>query len=206
MLTSSLPLKTKLEAFVHLTNNTAYLLMIFLSLLVFPAMLLRRDIEPHTLLRVDLPLFFGATVAVLLYYVISQSLDGRDRKVWRYIPAVLGLGIGLAVNNARAVIEGLYQDGGVFERTPKYRIEGRSDRWTRKLYRARPNLAVLIEGLFAIYFTLCVALAWVLEMWSSLPFLYLFLHGYWYIFLLTLFGGRFVPRWLRRRTAPAEAA
>ena len=206
VLRSKLPWKTKLEACIHLTNNSAYLLMIFLSLLVFPAMLLRRDIEPQTLLRVDLPLFFGATIAVLLYYLVSQKVAGREDKVWRYMPAVLGLGIGLAVNNARAVIEGLYQHGGVFERTPKYRIEGRRDRWSRKRYRARPNLAVLIEGLFAIYFTLSVALAWMLEMWSSLPFLYLFLHGYWYIFLLTLFGGRLLPTWRRRSPVAAEAA
>ena len=206
VLRSKLPWHTKLEAFIHLTNNSSYLLMIFLSLLVFPAMLLRRDIEPHTLLRVDLPLFFGATVAVLLYYLVSQSVAGRERKVWRYLPSVLGLGIGLAVNNARAVIEGLHQQGGVFERTPKYRIENRRDRWSRKRYRARPNLAVLIEGLFAVYFTLSVALAWMLEMWSSLPFLYLFLHGYWYIFLLTLFGGRLVPTWRRRTVVAAKAS
>jgi len=199
VLRSPLPWKTKLEAFIHLTNNSAYLLMIFLSLLVFPAMLLRRHIEPQTLLRVDLPLFFGATIAVLFYYVISQTMAGDSRRVWRYMPAVMGLGIGLAVNNARAVVEGLYQRGGVFERTPKYRIQTRNDRWNRKRYRARPNLAVVIEGLFAVYFTLSVALAWMLEMWSSLPFLYLFLHGYWYIFLLTLFGGRLMPTW--RRTA-----
>ncbi len=191
ILRSDLPWTTKLEAFVHLTNNSAYPLMVLLSLLVFPAMLLRLDLDPRTVLFVDLPLFFGATIAVLLYYIVSQSAaTGDGRGALRYIPAVMGLGIGLAVNNARAAIEGLYQRGGVFERTPKYRIEASGDRWDRKRYRAPPDLSALVEGLFAAYFTLSVILAWVLEMWSSLPFLYLFLYGYWYIFLLTLFGGR----------------
>ena len=103
---------------------------------------------------------------------------------------------------ARAAIEGLYQRGGVFERTPKYRIEDSGDRWDRKIYRARPDLSALVEGLFAAYFTLSVVLAWMLEMWSSLPFLYLFLYGYWYIFLLTLLGGRR----FRRRQLSAEGA
>jgi cellulose synthase/poly-beta-1,6-N-acetylglucosamine synthase-like glycosyltransferase len=205
VLRSPLPWTTKLEAFIHLTNNSAYLLMVFLSLLVFPAMLLRRDIEPQTLVRVDLPLFFGATVAVLLYYLVSQTAAGETRRVWRYMPVVLGLGIGLAVNNARAVVEGLYQRGGVFERTPKYCIEASTDLWSRKLYRARPNLSVLTEGLFAVYFTLCVVLAWMLGMWTSLPFIYLFLHGYWYIFLLTLIGARWLHVRARQPVPVAEA-
>ena len=202
-----LPWTTKLEAFVHLTNNSAYPLMVLLSLLVFPSMLLRRDIEPQTLLYVDFPLFFGATIAVLLYYLVSQrAAPATERRVdergaLRYLPAVMGLGIGLAVNNARAVLEGLRERGGVFERTPKYRIEGASDLWRRKVYRAPPDVSVLVEGLFAGYFTLSVALAWMLDMWSSLPFLYLFLHGYWYIFLLTLLGGRRLPGRRRPRVA-----
>ncbi|MDH3404210.1 MAG: glycosyltransferase [Acidobacteriota bacterium] len=206
ILRSDLPWTTKLEAFVHLTNNSAYPLMVLLSLLVFPSMLLRRDIEPQTILFVDLPLFFGATIAVLLYYLVSQrAATGGGRGALRYMPAVMGLGIGLAVNNARAAVEGLYQAGGVFERTPKYRIEASGDRWRRKRYRVRPNLAVLVEGLFAAYFTLSIVLAWMLGMWSSLPFLYLFLHGYWYIFLLTLLGGRRAP-WRRPARLAAGSA
>ncbi|MCZ6506698.1 MAG: glycosyltransferase, partial [Acidobacteria bacterium] len=205
VLRSPLPWTTKLEAFVHLTNNGAYPLMVLLSLLVFPAMLLRRDLDPQTLLIVDVPLFFGATIAVLLFYLVSQRAATGGRKALRYMPVVLGLGIGLAVNNTRAVIEGLYQSGGVFERTPKYRIEGKGDGWSRKVYRARPDLSVLVEGLFAGYFTLSVVVAWLLGMWSALPFLYLFLHGYWYIFLLTLFGGRW-GRWRRRRQSPITEA
>jgi len=188
----------KLEAFVHLTNNCAYPLMILLSLLIFPVMLVRRHTTPQTLLAIDLPLFFGATIAVLLYYLLSQAVaGGRDQPAVRYLPVVMGLGIGLAVNNARAVIEGLHQQGGVFERTPKYRIESKKDSWSGKRYRARPDSSVVIEALFAAYFTLSVALAFMLEMWWSLPFLYLFLHGYWYMLWLTLFGDRW-SRWRHR--------
>jgi len=195
---SDLSWSTKLEAFVHLTNNSAYPLMVLLSLLVFPAMLMRRDVDPQILLVVDLPLFCGATIAVLLYYLVSQAAArGTSEGSLRYMPVVMGLGIGLAVNNARAVVEGFYQRGGVFERTPKYRIEDRKDRWSRKRYRARPDISVVAEGLFAIAFTISVVIAFMYEMWSSLPFLYLFLHGYWYIFVLTLFGDRW-RRWFSR--------
>jgi hypothetical protein len=164
--------------------------MVLLSLLVFPSMLLRRDIEPQTILFVDLPLFFGATIAVLLYYLVSQrAATGGGRGALRYMPAVMGLGIGLAVNNARAAVEGLYQPGGVFERTPKYRIEARTDGWQRKRYRARSNWSAILEGALSVYFAFCFVAATVTGMWASLPFLYLFLQGYAYMFFLSLVSG-----------------
>ena len=41
ILASDLPLKVKIEAFFHLTNNFAYPLMVLLSLLMFPSMVIR---------------------------------------------------------------------------------------------------------------------------------------------------------------------
>jgi hypothetical protein len=155
---------------------------------------------------VDLPLFCGATAAVLLYYVVSQIAAGQRRSLLRHLPAALGLGIGLAVNNARAVVEGLRQRGGVFERTPKYRIEATGQGWDRRRYRARPDLSVITEGLFALYFTLSALLAWALGMWTSLPFLALFFYGYWSIFLWTLLAGRWISRRPRRAQGVAAAA
>lgn len=181
----------KLEALIHLTCNAAYLLMVGLSLLVFPAMLLRADTDWPLLLLVDLPLFLTASVSVLVFYVVSQIGAGRS---WgqglRYLVPLMGLGIGLAVNNARAVLEGLVHKGGVFERTPKYRIEQSGDGWRGKGYRVPRDLSVLIEGVLAVCFVLCFGLAWVLDMWPSLFFLYLFLHGYTYVFLLSVMPAR----------------
>jgi hypothetical protein len=188
----------KLEATIHLTNNTAYLLMVPLSLLVFPAMFLRRGSDPWILLYLDLPLFLGATGSVILFYVMSQRAVNPDwRREIRLLPSLMGLGIGLSVNNSRAVLSGLFQRGGVFERTPKYCIEAVGDRWQNKEYRVRTNLSVQIERGLAVYSAGCFILAWQLEMWHSLPFLYLFLHGYVFMALLSfspdrllLFGSR----------------
>ena len=73
----------------------------------------------------------------------------------------------------------------MFERTPKYRIESRRDGWRRKRYRAAANISILLEGLLASWFAATFVLAWKLGMWMSLPFLYLFLQGYSYMFLLS---------------------
>ena len=193
VLRAKIPLRAKIEAFIHLTANSTYLLMVFLSLLIMPAMVLRRGDEKWQLLAVDLPLFAAATVSVIVFYLVSQRTEtGRfagwaywARRVWQ-LPSVMGLGIGLAINNARAVLAGLFKDGGVFHRTPKYRIEGRGDGWAGKHYRLPRDVTFYLEAFFAFYFVACFVAAVRLEMWLSIPFLYLFLHGYWHMFLMGL--------------------
>jgi hypothetical protein len=48
----------------------------------------------------------------------------------------MGLGIGLAFSNARAVLEALLGVKSEFVRTPKYRVERNDDAtWKRKKYK-----------------------------------------------------------------------
>jgi hypothetical protein len=204
ILKAPLPLRVKLEAFVHLTNNWAYLLMVLLSLLVFPAMLVRQGNGPWITFTVDLPLFLAATVSVLVFYWLSQTAMG-DRS-WgevRYLPSLMGLGIGLSINNARAVLAGAARQGGVFHRTPKYRIEGEREDWRRKQYRVRVSWGFVLELVFALYLTVCLVWAVRARMWYSVPFLYLFFQGYWYMVFLTV-SPYVSPGRLGR--APAEGA
>jgi hypothetical protein len=122
---------------------------------------------------------------------VSQIGAGRSwRQGLRHLVPLMGLGIGLAINNSRAVLAGLVQMGGVFERTPKYRIEQSGDGWRGKSYRVPRDPSVLLEGVLAVCFVLCFGLAWFLDMWPSLFFLYLFLHGYTYVFLLSVLPAR----------------
>ena len=205
-LRAPLPLPVKIESMIHLTNNVAYLLMLALSLLVFPAMFLRRGQDPGLLIYLDAALFAGATGAVIVFYVLSQRLVSPDwrRSIW-FLPALMGLGIGLSVNNSGAVLAGLFRSGGVFERTPKYRIESADQDWRHKRYRVRANLSVEVERALALYSIGCFILAWQLEMWHSLPFLYLFLHGYVYMAILSFRPHR-LRDWLRRRTLREQTA
>jgi cellulose synthase/poly-beta-1,6-N-acetylglucosamine synthase-like glycosyltransferase len=192
LLAAELPWRVKAEGFVHLTNNVSYPLMVVLSLLMFPAMVIRRGGSVAAILAIDLPLFMAATVSVVVFYAASQAWAGRRwwRDLWD-VPAVMAVGIGLSVNQTRAVVSGWRHRGGEFVRTPKYRIEGgggkkRREAWRGKRYRAGRSLAVVFEGLLAAWFLGCFVYAAVVGMWASLPFLFLFLHGYGFLFLLSL--------------------
>ncbi|MDX1503248.1 MAG: glycosyltransferase [Thermoanaerobaculia bacterium] len=192
---SPVPLGVKAEAFFHLTSNGCYLLMVALSLLVFPAMEMRRGADPTLILAVDLPLFAFATLSFVAFYLGSQAARGGSWwRQLRRLPALMGLGIGLAINNARAVLEGLRRDVGVFERTPKYSVEGAIANWRGKRYRVDGDLSVLAEGLLALYFVAAFAVAVISDMWLSLPFLYLFVQGFCYIVLLHLVSSLTVGR------------
>jgi cellulose synthase/poly-beta-1,6-N-acetylglucosamine synthase-like glycosyltransferase len=202
-----LPFKIKFEALVHLTNNASYPLMVLLSLLIFPAMLLRRGTSTAMLLLVDLPLFLSATASVLTFYLMSQVAGNEE---WageiRYLPALMSVGIGLSVNNARAVLSGLFHDGGVFHRTPKYRIEKAGQSWTTKRYRVGSDPTRLIEAVLALYFLAITIYAAAAGMWMSIPFLLLFVQGYGYMAVLS-----YLPSlrdgWVRgREGGPATGA
>ena len=72
ILQSDLPLQVKAEAFFHLTANFNYLLMVLLSLLMFPSMYVRYNMGWTEMLLIDVPLFFAATFSVFNFYMVCQ--------------------------------------------------------------------------------------------------------------------------------------
>ena len=133
ILQADLPLAVKAEAFFHLTANFNYLLMAVLCLLMFPSMVIRYEMGWYEMLLIDVPLFFAATMSFCNFYVVCQREIHKD---WitrlRYMPFLISIGIGLCVNNTKAVLEALFDRKSEFARTPKYRIEGDGDEWVTK--------------------------------------------------------------------------
>ena len=80
VLASPLPWRIKLEAAFHLTANFAYPLMVLLSLLMFPAMVIRYNMGWQEMLLVDVPLFLGATMSVCsFYFFCADARSSRTR-------------------------------------------------------------------------------------------------------------------------------
>ncbi len=191
ILASDLPLPIKVESTFHLTANFAYPLMILLSILMFPAMVIRYNMGWYEMLIVDVPLFIGATMSVCSFYLVSQrEIFGEGwRARIKYLPAVLSVGIGLSVNNAKAVVEALIGHDSEFTRTPKYRVEAASDDWRLKRYRGSLNFVPFIELALGGYFSLMAYYAVINGILGTLPFILLFQFGFLYAALLSLFQG-----------------
>jgi cellulose synthase/poly-beta-1,6-N-acetylglucosamine synthase-like glycosyltransferase len=188
VLASRLPRHVKIESAFHLTANFAYPLMILLSLLMFPAMVIRYDMGWQEMLIVDVPLFLGATMSVCSFYLLSQrEVFGESWKSRiKYLPAVLSLGIGISVNNTKAVVEALLGQRSDFNRTPKYRVESAGDEWRHKRYRGGATWQPLAELGLALYFTVMAWYALTNDIWGTLPFILLFQAGYLYAACLSL--------------------
>src|SRR5687767_11533725 len=195
ILAADLPFKVKAEAFFHLTANFNYLLMVLLSALMFPSMYVRYNMGWTEMMLIDVPLFFAATFSVANFYMVCQRELFPDtwKSRLKYLPFVMSIGIGLCINNARAVIEALmHKESGEFARTPKYGIERDSDDWQGKKYHQIELTQPLIECGLGLYFTVTVFYALANGIYGTLPFLVLFQVGFLYTGLLSIvqqFGG-----------------
>ncbi len=197
ILQSDQPFGVKAEAFFHLTANFNYLLMSLLSILMFPSMVIRYNMGWYEMLLIDVPLFFAATASVANFYVVSQRELYADWKArLKYVPFLMALGIGLAVNNTRAVLEALFRHESAFARTPKYGVERAADDWVGKKYRQSVAVQPFIEVALGLYFTMTVVYALSNGIYGTLPFLVLFQAGFLYTGLVSViqqYGAHEVP-------------
>jgi cellulose synthase/poly-beta-1,6-N-acetylglucosamine synthase-like glycosyltransferase len=188
ILGSDQPIGVKTEAFFHLTANFNYLLMVVLSVLMFPAMYVRYNMGWYEMLLIDVPLFLAATMSVANFYLVCQRelYPATWKQRARHVPLLMAIGIGLAINNARAVIEALRGHASEFSRTPKYGIERHSDDWIDKKYKQAMFVQPLVEVALGVYFTAAVFYALANGIYGTLPFLVLFQVGFLYTGLLSL--------------------
>jgi cellulose synthase/poly-beta-1,6-N-acetylglucosamine synthase-like glycosyltransferase len=187
ILRAKIPLAVKAEAFFHLTANFNYPLMCVLSVLMAPSMVIRYNMGWYEMLLIDVPLFFAATFSVCNFYMVCQrEIYGDWRARIKYLPFLMSIGIGLCVNNTRAVIEALVDKQTEFTRTPKYRIEADGDEWVGKKYRQSVAVQPLVELALGLYYTATVFYALANQIYGTLPFLILFQIGFLYTGLLSI--------------------
>jgi cellulose synthase/poly-beta-1,6-N-acetylglucosamine synthase-like glycosyltransferase len=192
-----LPLRIKTEAFFHLTNTVVYPLMIILTLLMYPAFLsfyspLKAHASTWGQSLFAISLFVLATCSASTFFIFSQrELLGRGAgwKAVLYMPMLMALGIGMSLNNAKAVVEAIWgairRKPSEFIRTPKYGINGSTKQnvWrSASVLTLRKMSLPIIEVAFgcymscwifiSLYYNFCV---------SSVPFLMIFAGGYFYV-------------------------
>ena len=189
VLRADLPLAVKVEAFLHLTSNFTYVLMTGPILLWVPTLAAGvADDDPRMLLLAATMSL--TTTCVLAYYLTGQHAAGRRlRSSVAELPALLALGIGMSVNNARAVVEALAGHDSPFLRTPKsggHDGSGVGSSFDRFAYRLRARWHTWLELVLAGYFVFGLVVAVQAGKWVALPFLLLFLFGFLYVGLGSL--------------------
>jgi cellulose synthase/poly-beta-1,6-N-acetylglucosamine synthase-like glycosyltransferase len=206
VLRSDVPWWVKLEAFFHLSSGAVYVLVVILSLLVGPALVAKLTLtKPQSpwVIWFELMLFvigFGSTTA---FYIVSQQQLLRG---WwyglRHVPTLMAVGIGIAFNNAFAALDGFFGKTGEFVRTPKFGdAAGATHDWRRRLggFQLKTNWQAWAELGMAFYLMACAVSLMFFHNWfervsMALPFLLVFIVGYFYVSFQT-----FYTRWLSGR-------
>jgi cellulose synthase/poly-beta-1,6-N-acetylglucosamine synthase-like glycosyltransferase len=187
-----LTFQQKVELFFRLFGNCAGALLIALSLLHLPVLIVRFNQGLFHMLLLDAPLMIFATLSVVSFYGTTIYYRYPNQK-WRLllIPLAMAMGIGLVFSNTRAVLEALFGIQSGFVRTPKYNVGNRKDNWLRAAmkYRRKRGFLPYIELAFALYFVFAVYYAIRSNIYATIPFLLIFLLGYGYMAMMSLFQG-----------------
>jgi cellulose synthase/poly-beta-1,6-N-acetylglucosamine synthase-like glycosyltransferase len=194
--------RVKIEAFLHLTPNITYPLMIVVSALMLPVMIVRFYMGVWQMVFLDLPLIAASFWSISLFYVVAQR--ELYPKTWKrslfLLPMLMAVGVGLTIINTRAVLEALFGVETSFVRTPKYAIGEKLMKLENKKYRSRSGWLPWAEIAVGTYFLGMVAFAISIYNFMSIPFLALFVFGYYWAGFSTLYQEHQSRlRWLKAR-------
>ncbi len=177
---SNLPLKMKLESFVHLTSNIVFPFIIIVALLNVPLVVIKNTVGGFDQYYSLMSVFVLASVSTFLFYSFAQKaihLDWRKRLL--LFPLFLAGSMGFAVNNTKAVLEALIGKKTGFARTPKDGSVGTQRVQMKPAYKQRKISAVVVfELLLALYFVVGITISLIYVEIAAIPFQLLFLLGF----------------------------
>jgi hypothetical protein len=176
---SPLPIRVKVHATFHLTNNLVFPFIVLAGILNVPLVFIKHG-GMHDTYFTFMSVFVFAFIGSFLFYLFSQKDVYKDwRKRIFLFPVFMAGSMGLAVNNSRAVIEGLFKRKSEFVRTPKYSILTRNDSWRDKTYvPVKLSATIIVEIVLAIYCLFgVVSSIYFLEI-AAIPFQLLFFLGF----------------------------
>jgi cellulose synthase/poly-beta-1,6-N-acetylglucosamine synthase-like glycosyltransferase len=184
---SALPLKIKVHATFHLTNNLVFPFIVLAGILNVPLVSIKASgMYDHYFTFMSV--FIFAFIGSFLFYLFSQRDVYKDwrRRIFLF-PLFMAGSMGFAVNNSRAVLEGLLRRKSEFVRTPKYRIEEKKDSWEDKSYvPVKISGTVVVELLLAVYCLFgVVSSLYYLEL-AAVPFQLLFFLGFSFVSVMSL--------------------
>jgi hypothetical protein len=189
ILRSHEPWRVKLEAFCHLTPNISYPLMLIVSALMLPVMIVRFYMGWFQMFTIDLPLIVASFWSISAFYLMAErELYPRNwKRAIVLMPALMAAGIALTLINTKAVIEALLGIQSAFARTPKYAVGDHKTKIKNTAYRRRSGWLPYAELAVGGYFAYMTAFA--IETWNfpAVPFLLLFVVGYWWAGITTLY-------------------
>jgi cellulose synthase/poly-beta-1,6-N-acetylglucosamine synthase-like glycosyltransferase len=176
---SDISMRLKLYSTFHLTNNIVFPFILLAAILNVPLIFVKNS-GGYELYFAFMSIFVLAFISSFMFYLYSQKdihPDWRKRIV--LFPIFMAGSMGFALNNSRAVFEGLLNRKSEFVRTPKFKMVSEKDSWVGKKYLNRKiGFSVIVELILAIYCLIGVISSIYFMEIASLPFQLLFFIGF----------------------------
>ena len=183
---SNLNFKTKLYSTFHLTNNLVFPFVLLTGLLNVPLLFIKNGGEFNLVINF-MSLFILAFISTFLLYTLAQKNIHTDWiKRGLIFPIFVSGSMGMAINNSRAILEGIFNKKSEFIRTPKFSSD--KDIRNQKEYLSTPKISfqIMLEILFTIYSFAGVLIAiYFLEL-TAIPFHLMFFVGFFSVSTLSL--------------------
>lgn len=164
---SNFSLRQKLEAIFHLGANLAFPATLFMTVVTLPVMILRMQgaAQGQLAAMIDSLVFLLVAATQILFYVLATKELHRD---WvsrmRWLPFFPLVGVGLAVNNARGVLEAFTGLRTEFVRTPKLGVLGDDKKLVKRRERTytggRDFWQAVIEIALGVFYVYMGAVQW----------------------------------------------
>jgi cellulose synthase/poly-beta-1,6-N-acetylglucosamine synthase-like glycosyltransferase len=126
VLRSALPLDKKLHGAFHLLSSFVFVCLFINALLTVP-LLIYRNLYPEFIQLTHYTLFTSINlIALTLFYYTGTRSAGKQTAIqfFSHYPLFLVTYMGMSVQNAIAVLQGLLGSSSVFVRTPKFNAAG----------------------------------------------------------------------------------
>ena len=187
---SDLSALVKIQAFLHLTHYMVHPMMLLVVLTSIPMLYSQWFFDSLAFPIMIFTLLCLATCGPSTMYLFSQKILYRDWKHRiKFLPFLMCLGTGIAVNNTKAVLEAFFNIKSGFVRTPKYGIKKQEDSWQGKRYSIPLNAISILEFTLGLYSLAGLLMFLFFSKYLVSPFLLIYTSGFFYVFFLSVKHG-----------------
>ncbi len=176
VLRSNLPLSKKIHAFFHLTVSTVFICVFLSSFLSVPLLFLKTHVPQLATWFTYASISLISLICLGIFHYVATVRTGfikKDSKAYFFktFPLYLTFSMGISLNNALAVAEGLLGIKSSFIRTPKFNVSDvRKTAAVNGGPKKKNRLLPIEMGLTAYYLLVGTALAFYCHDFSMWPY------------------------------------
>ncbi|MEX1192627.1 MAG: cellulose synthase family protein [Brumimicrobium sp.] len=189
--TKGLRLSDRIHGLSHLFNSSVFIFILILSILSVPILHIKDSFADLNYFIQFGSIFILSTIFLMYYY--WNSYRDKTGNTFQSLVSFIGrffqfliVSMGLALNNAVAVVEGYMGIKSSFVRTPKFNVSTKSNKVENKYDKKSLSLVTVFEGLLFVLFLFTAINRLVYGDLGMVPFHLILATGYGMVFFYSI--------------------